>query len=1036
MKAMIRWFIENPVASNLLMIVIVIGGFLSVPNTSKEFFPVSPSSEVEVVIAYPGAGPKEVEEQLCIRVEEAISDLDGIKEIRSSASLGQGRITAEATIGYDIQKLLNDIKGRVDAINTMPVDAERPQVYEVKKESEVLYLALSGNVSEKALKTQGERLRDRLTTLPEVAKVELNATRNYEVSIDVSEQTLKRYNLTLDDVTSAISRNSLNLPAGSIRAESGDIQIQTRAQAYTQKEFEQIPVRYNIDGSKLLVGDIATVTDGFSDSLFISHFNGKPAVSLKVSSSATPDVLKTSNAVKAFVEQINKELPPELSVAIWRDASYSFRLRLETLLNNGLGGLLLVFVVLVLFLRPALAFWVSVGIGVSFVGALWILPYTPTSLNMISLFAFLLILGIIVDDAIIVGESIYAEQQRGIKGNASAVLGGQKVARPILYAVVSTMIVFVPMYFLPGDSAAAAQAIPTIVILTLFFSLVESLFILPSHLSGLKPEKPIGDSWYLAPARWLNTIRQFFANGLVHFASHYYRPVLTRALKWHWGSIAIFISALMLVIAMFTSNWLKVSFLPKVASDYIIARATLPDGSPFSRNKEVLEILERTANELKDNNQYLDENTGTRHSYLNNMQAWAWDSYALVVMDIHREQRANISVKALTEEWNELIGEIPNLEDFSLDYTISSEGKKLQFIVASANDAELIAASKALQEELKSYPGVYNISDSAQAPKQEISLGLKPEASALGLSLDSLARQVRQGFYGAQAQRVPRGKEDVRVMVRYTKEERESLDHLDNMRIKTSTGARVPFETVAEIKYVPSYTEIKRVDRQRIVKVAADIFPDKGDSNLITADVMKSVLPEIRKTFPSVTLSLDGEQKEREEFTKEMMLGALKALLVIYIIMAIAFGSYWQPIIILTAVPFGFMGAVLGHMIMGQSISIFSFLGILACAGVVVNDNLVLIDRINQLKDQTDSIVDALIQAGIDRFRPIILTSLTTFIGLVPIMLETSLQAQFLIPMVISLAFGVLLATTITLILVPCLYLVGESVQRKKITTL
>lgn len=1031
MKAMIRWFIENPVASNLLMIMILIGGLLSIPSTSKEFFPVSPSKEVQVVIAYPGAGPKEVEEQLCIRVEEAISDLDGIKEIRSKASLGQATITVEASLGYDIQTLLNDVKARVDAINTMPVDAERPQVYQIKKESEVLYLALSGNVSEKALKVEGEKLRDRLIALPEVAKVELDATRNYEISIDVSEQTLKRYNLTLDDVTNAISRNSLNLPAGSIRDKSGDIQIQTRAQAYTKSDFEQIPVRTNIDGSKLLVGDIATVVDGFSDSLFISHFNGEPGVSLKVSSSETPDVLKTSNAVQAFVKQINKELPPELSVAIWRDASYSFRLRLETLMNNGLGGLLLVFIVLVLFLRPALAFWVSVGIGVSFVGALWLLPYTPTSLNMISLFAFLLILGIIVDDAIIVGESIYAEQQNGIKGNASAVLGAQKVAKPILYAVVSTMIVFVPMYFLPGDSAAAAQAIPTIVILTLFFSLVESLFILPSHLAGLKPEKPIGDGWYLAPARWLNALRSIFASGLAHFASQYYRPVLTLALKWHWASIAIFISALMLVIAMFTSNWLKVSFLPQVASDYIIANATLPDGSPFSRNEEVLKILETSAEELKKEYQYEDELTGTRHSYINNMQAWAWDSHALVVMDIHREQRANVSVKELTERWNELIGEIPNLEDFSLDYTISSEGKKLQFIIASTNEAELIAASQALQKELRSYPGVYNISDSAQAPRQEIALGLKPEASSLGLTLDSLARQVRQGFYGAQAQRVPRGKEDVRVMVRYSKEERESVNHLDNIRIKTATGARVPFETVADIKYVPSYTEIQRVDRQRIVKVAADILPDKGDSNLITADVVENVLPELKKAYPSITLSLDGEQKDREEFTKEMILGALKAILVIYIIMAVAFGSYWQPVIILTAVPFGFMGAVIGHMVMGQSISIFSFLGILACAGVVVNDNLVLIDRINQLKDQKHSLMDALIQAGVDRFRPIILTSITTFIGLVPIMLETSLQAQFLIPMVISLAFGVLLATTITLLLVPCLYLVGGAFQSK-----
>jgi multidrug efflux pump subunit AcrB len=1036
MKVIIRWFVENPVAANLLMIVILLGGITSIPKTSKEFFPSAPSNVIEVSVAYPGAGPKEAEEQICIRIEEAIHDLDGIEKIRSNARLGSGQTLIDIEADYDSEKLLNEIKARVDALNTLPSEAERPFVRLATWRREVLSLALTGDVPERSLKIYGEKLRDELAALPEVSYVELGATRDYEIAIDVSEHTLKRYNLSFDEIATAIRQSSLNLPAGSIKADTGDIQLQTRDQAYTQAEFADIIIRRQIDGGQLRLGDIATISDDFVDSNRISRFNGKPAVFLNVSSTAQPDVIKTSNAVKAFVERANQQLPDKLELQLWRDNSYSFRLRLETLINNGTGGLLLVFIVLVLFLRPALALWVSVGIGISFMGALWLLPYVGTSLNMISLFAFLLILGIVVDDAIIVGESIYAEQQAGIKGNAASILGGQKVSKPIIYAVISTMIVFVPMFFLPGDTAHAATAIPTVVVLTLGFSLIESLFILPAHLSHLKPEKPVPETGLrYAPLRILNRLRHYFASGLQLSAYRIYKPLLTKALNWHWLSIAAFVTALMLVISIFASGWLRMSFLPNVASDYIRATATLPEGSPLADAEEVLHTLENAALVLKERHSYIDELNGEKHYYLSNLQAKVDANTIRVIIEIDRDKRAKISTRDLSEQWSELIGEIPKLEELELNYSVGRSGKALQFILASSDNAQLNKASIDLQEQLSRYPGIYNISDSMQAPRPEIELKLKPEAQHLSLSLSDLARQVRQGFYGAEVQRVPRDKEDIKVMLRYNKEERESLSHLETIRIRTQNGEELPFSAVAEIAYVPSYLQIQRIDRQRTITVSAEALKHGSDTNQVTEDLINNHFPRWKQQYPELSISLEGEQLERREFNTAFMFGALKALLVIYIIMAIAFHSYWQPVIILTAVPFGFMGAILGHMLLGKDISIFSFLGILACAGVVVNDNLVLIDRINQLRNQKMNLKAALIQAGADRFRPIILTSLTTFIGLIPIMLETSLQAQFLIPMVISLAFGVVFATGVTLILVPCLFLVGESTKRRFSTT-
>jgi multidrug efflux pump subunit AcrB len=1021
MKNIINWFVHNPIAANLLMLLIIVSGLLNIPRIDKEFFPQSPATVIEVLVPYLGAGPKEVEEQICIRLEEAIHDLDGIEKIVSTARQGLGATRVEVEADYDSQRLLNDIKSRVDSLSTLPGEAERPQIKEVLWRHQMLSLALAGDLPENTLKQYGEKIRDELAALPHVSVVNLSGTRPYEMSIEVSENNLRRYNLGFQHVVDAIRNSSLNLPAGSIRANSGDIQLQTRGQAYTAADFEHLVLIHKLDGTRVLLGDVATVVDGFVDTDSIARFNGKPAVFLDIQVSNNPDVLKTSATVKRYIKESARHLPQGLELTAWRDTADPFRGRVETLLNNGIGGLALVFIVLMLFLRPLLAMWVSLGIAVSFLGAFWLMPYTGTSLNMISLFAFLLILGVVVDDAIIVSESIYAEQSEGLSGRHGASVGAQRVAKPILFAVISTMIVFVPMFNLPGDSAHAAMSIPAVVLLTLLFSLIESLFILPSHLSHMPPI-PANPTGIMAS---FERLRQRFGRGMIYAANTIYTPLLARSLRWHWLTIALFISFLLVSITLFSGGWLRFSFMPNVTSDFLIARVTLPEGGPFSDSKTTLELLENTAQALQDKHQYQDSQ-GQQFSYISNIQVRANANNVTGWVELDRERRGEISAKAMRNEWRELIGDLPNADDFVLSYTINRQDKALQFVLSGPDNSALKTVSAELQKLLKSYPGVYDVSDSMQSPRPEIELDLKPQAETLNISLANLAQQVRQGFYGAEVQRIPRGKEDVKVMVRYPEAERKSPDHLHYMRIRSPGGEEIPFDTVADVHYVPSYHKIDRIDRQRTITVSAELQKDSSDSIAIVDDIMKTHAPQWQLQNPGLVLTLEGEQRERTEFMSALGVGIVQALIVIYGLFAVAFRSYWQPVIILTAVPFGFMGAILGHLLMGREVSIFSLLGVLACAGVVVNDNLVLIDRINQLREQGEEIVSALLRAGKDRFRPIILTSLTTFIGLLPIMSETSLQAQFLIPMVISLAFGVLVATTVTLILVPILYLLGE----------
>lgn len=1019
MNGAIRWFIDNPVAANLLMILLLIGGALAIPALNKQFFPEIEINSVSVSMVYPGASPREVEEQICARIEEAVHDLRGIKEIRSVAQQGLGTVLIEAAQGYDTSQLTAEIKTRVDAINTFPGDAERPVVVENAYRHLMAVVNIAGDISERELKILGERLRDDLSSEPYVSIVELRDPRPYEVAIEVSEETLRRYGITFNEVVNAIRGSSLNLPAGAIKAASGDIRLQTRGQAYGRVDFEQIPLITQSDGVNITLGDVANVQDGFADIDIQNRFNGQPSHALEVFVTSDPQTLRTSEVVHEWIDRTRPSLPEGVSLTMWRDSSVPFVGRVDTLLKNGIGGLGLVFLVLLLFLRPKLALWVCVGIGVAFMGTFFVLQYTGTSLNMISLFAFLLILGIVVDDAIIVGEAIHTHQTNGYPGVEGAAMGASSVVKPVMYAVISTMIFFVPMLFMPGDMATAAQAIPVVVILALAFSLIESLWILPSHLAHMGPERPSQS----ALLRSLETVRSRCADGLVNFSKQQYQPFLERALRHNLLVCGLFLVALVMSLAVYGGGWIRSAFFPQVNSDYIQVEVTLPDGGAFGRSLEVMDRVEQTAIALRDD--YNARPEFQEQAAIGNISATARENQVYVIVETLSEA---VDTQALAAELEQSWGDLGPVESLQVDYTINHLGKPITLVLTSSSVAELQAVSAEMRAVLQTYPGVYNINDSLEAPRDEIVLDLKPQAETLSVSLSDLARQVREAFYGAEAQRIPRIKEDVKVMVRYPEEERLSVDDLGELRIRLPEGTEVPFDTVAEVSVEPGYQKIERLDRKRILVVSADVVTGMSSPRAIVDSVINEYLPVWQQQYPSVSVALDGELEEETAFMTAMVTYMGLALLVIYGLMAIPFKSYWQPFLILTAVPFGVMGAILGHLILDWQVSMFSILGVIACAGVVVNDNLVLIDRVNSLRNTGASLYDALVLGARDRFRPIILTSLTTFIGLLPIMSETSVQAQFLIPMVTSLAFGVLFATGVTLILVPCLYLLGEQV--------
>lgn len=1025
MSNIMKWFVHNPVAANLLMLMMVVGGLVGLKNVGKVSFPIIAPQQIEVSVAYLGAGPEEVEERIIIRIEEAVYDLDGVKRVRSTAREGIGFVTIEGVDDYDMQKLLNDVKARVDSINTFPRLAERPLVSQPVFNDTVIMLAIAADIPEAELKELGRSIRNELAVLKGISQVEVSATRPYEISIEIDEFNLQKYGLSIDDVAQAISRTSVNMPAGKVENDSGNIQIMTRGQGYRGEDFENIVVLRNEDGTRVLLSDVAEIIDGFSEDRFSAHVNRKNALLIDVKSGANPNVLEISEVVTDYVENTLKpRLPDGVEAIIWLDNSQGFKSRSSTLIGNGLGGLVLVFLGLMLFLTPRLAAWVVVGIAVSFMGTFLVLPFTGETLNMLAMFAFILVLGIVVDDAIIVGENIHRENQRGITGKAASVLGVRKVAKPVIFSALTTMIFFAPLAMVPGDTKQFTTVVAVVVVLTLTFSLIESLLILPAHLrhgGEIKPGFLAKFFTIIGLTKYVNIARGYADRFLTVTVTRYYRPFLDKCLRHKAVTMSVFVGMLITVVGgIQMGGHVGFVFQPSIPQDFIRAEYTFPGGVPFNTIQEATRALENSAYKVQ---QDLEAKYPDDKIFKASM-AFAGGGGARAFFVLEPGENRPITTEEITTLWREATPPFPDAKEIKFDNSFNNDSGGMRIRLSSADIGSIRAATAEIKEQLSTYDAIYYVTDTVDSAQAEAVLSLMPSAENLGISLRDLGAQVRQAFYGEEVQRVPRGIDDVKVMVRYPESDRESFDTLNKLRVRTNAGEEVPFGSVANVDYRPAYSTIRRIDRERTLTIVASFEEGKeAEIDKVKTDLKENFLPDWQKRYQNVKQTFGGGDEGQEEFMNSIMTNFAFGLLIIYTLFAIAFKSYFKPFIIFTALPFGYMGAILGHLFLGMDISIFSILGIAAAMGVVINDNLVLVDYICRLREKGYDVIKAIEIAAEERFRPIFLTSFTTFLGLTPLMMESSVQAQFLIPAVVSLAFGVLFATAVTLILVPVLYI-------------
>ncbi len=1046
MNGIVQWFVRNGVAANLLVIFIMLAGLMSIGSIKREVFPEVDSGMISIDMEYLGAAPEEVEEGICIRIEEAIQGLEDVKQITSTAREGMGSVMVKLLPNANATEVLDEVKTRVDAIDTFPEEAEKPVVQEIMIRKQVINIAIAGPVDEKSLKRFGEQVRDELVSLPNITQVELGNVRPYEVSIEISEQSMRKYGLSFDEVASAVRRRSLDLPGGSVKTEGGEILLRTKGQAYQGKEFGNILLRTRPDGTQLFLRDVSTVVDGFAETDQEGRFDEMRSVLIQVFRVGDQNALDVSETVYDFVEKMKPRLPERMLITTWQDDSSYLKSRQQLLAKNGMYGLLLVFLTLALFLRLNLALWVSFGLAVSFLGTLWVMPWLGVSINLLSLFAFILVLGIVVDDAIIVSENIHAHQEREDDKVGAAIRGAQEVSKPVIFAVLTTVAAFLPLLMVPGSTGKVMKVIPAVVIPTLLFSLIESLFVLPNHLSHWKPGRKNKN---LVLNAW-ERLQSKFARRLEGFILQFYRPALSFALSWRYLTVATAIGVMVVTMGLVGGGWIKFQFFPPVEGDNMAAILTMPLGTPAKVTRKAVERIQSSAVALReeiDGDKAGSESSVFRHILasvgqqpFNKVQQEGAGNFVADFSSAHlgevhvelqaSESRGGSSSIDLVNRWRELTGDVPGATELVFTASIFSSGEAINVQLVGSDFERLREAADALKQKLRSYPGVTDISDSFRAGKREVKLGIKPAAEGLGLSQLDLGRQVRQAFYGEEAQRIQRGRDEVRIMVRYPPEERRSLGDLEDMRIRTPAGVEVPFDEVAEVELGRGFSSIKRVDRARAINVTADVDATQANANEVISDLEETFLSKVPERYPGVFYTWEGEQREQAETMEGMMSGYPLALLIIYALLAIPFRSYLQPFIVMSAIPFGLVGAIWGHVIMGMDLTILSMFGIVALSGVVVNDNLVMVVYINRFRDQGGKLMDAVREAGVARFRPILLTSLTTFVGLVPLILEESVQAKFLIPMATSLAFGVVFATTISLLLVPAGYLVLEDLKR------
>ena len=1023
-KGLIAWFARNPVAANLLMIFIIVGGLLTAFSIRKQMFPQYDSNWISVQAVYPGAAPQEVEEGITIKIEESMEGLEGIKRLITYSNRGYSQTWIEVDEQYNTKEVLDEVKMQVDSVSTFPSGMERPIVRHDKATQEVMWLSLNGDLSPHDLKELGNRIHEEMLSLPGVNLVRFDGGLNYEISIEISPDKMREYGLSFRAISDAVKSFSANMSAGQIRSENGYISMRVENQAYRGDEFRKLPLLTLPDGAQVSLGNVATINDGFEEGLQYSKYNGKNSLVYEVSASKDQDITKVADIIKNYLEAKKGSLPQGVELEPFIDLTYYLNGRLNMMLENMALGGVLVMLMLALFLRVRLAFWVMMGLPVSFLGAFLMMPmgYLDVTINLASLFAFILVLGIVVDDAIVVGESAHAEIEKHGHSLDNVVRGVKRVAIPATFGVLTTVAAFLPQTLATGPTAAFSKAIGGVIILCLLFSLVESKLVLPAHLAAMK-DKPSN------PKNPFHRLREKMDSGLQSFIENTYRPFIVRCIHYRYTVIVGFLTILIVSAGMFAGGLVKFVANPKIPHDF--PRISI-DMNLSSSENATLESIQKIEQMVLNVDKEIEAEYGKKmiRDYMVNMNGRT--SANIMVILVEPDARP-IDTFALSARWRDAMPALPGVKSLNIQDSIMNGGRDdgdISFRLEGKHKEALREVAQKLKDKLATIEGVGDINDSMQSATDEVQLELKPLAYSLGLTLADVASQVNFSYYGLEAQRILRDGEEIKVMIRYPKEHRDAISDIQDVRILTPQGAEVPLVEVADVKLVDGVNRIRRENAKRTINVWASVDTEIAQPFEIAKQVRDEYLPSLLKNYPSVQSAVAGRVQEEMESVAEQIRDFALSLMMIFALLAIPLRSYSQPVIIMSVIPFGVVGAVFGHMVLGMTMSSLSFFGIIAVAGVVVNDSLVMVDFVNKAREEGIDLKAAAVEAGCKRFRAILLTSLTTFIGLVPIIMETSLQAKIVIPMAVSLAFGVLFATVITLVLIPCQYVALEDVKR------
>jgi len=1040
----LRRVVDNPVAANMLMVLIMGGGLVASFKIPREVFPEFSANFITISVAYPGASPADVEQGICWKIEDRLTGLEGIKEISSISREGAGVVSLELQTGADVRKVLDDVKSEVDAID-LPIDAEDPVIKELTVKRHVIHVAVVGDAPERTLKEIAEDIRDEINALDEVSQVSVAGVRDYEISVEVSEESLRRLGLTLAKVASAIRQGSLDLPAGTVKTRSGEMTIRVVGQRYTAEEFKGLVILSRADGTVVRLGDIADVRETFEDVDLRGRFNGKPAVLVSVFKTPREDSIAISEAVKAYVARKSKQLPEGITLHTWSDISQNVRSRLRLLTRNGLQGLVLVFLVLWLFLRLRLSVWVAMGIPVSILGTILVMYMTGTTLNMMSMFALIMALGLIVDDAIVVGENVFARLERGAEPKLAAVEGTRAVLLPVVGAVVTTWLAFLPLLFLPGIMGRFIQILPVCVIVALALSLLECVAILPAHLGhSLRPraaDEAGGHADRPAPG-----LRRRIDAAIAGFINGPFARAYRLAVRYRYVTVAVFVGIMCVMAGAFVGGHIRAVLFPRNDSDTLRATLVMPTGTPFWKTDRLATEITQAALDLNKRFAGASGQPVVRNVYtlvgqqtpMPGVVPGVGSHLANVMVELlPAEQRtAGLTSTLITRHWRRNALAAGGMDE-ALQLTFESfrggpGGKALEIRLLGQSTESLKPVAAQLEDRLRRFEGVSDVQDDALPGKLEMKIRLRAGAENLGIRLRQLADQLRDAFYGNESLKLQRGRDEIKVMVRYPSWQRQSLEAVENMRVRTAAGAEVPFHEVAEVTIERGYTTLRRVGNKSVVTVSADVDEQVANAEQILQQLQRrgGFFDHLRSAHPGLSIDLRGQRRQFAESLESLKVSYLLALLGIYSVLAVVFRSYLQPVIIMLAIPFGLVGAVVGHWLLGFDVTLLSLFGMVALTGIVVNDSLVLIDYVNRQIRSGRPVLAALEAGALRRFRPIILTTVTTVVGMTPILLERSFQAQFLKPMVVSIAFGLAFATMLTLLVVPSLYLIGNDLRR------